>query len=102
MLQSLISMGVNEISARNALVATKNGAYDLIFDFIEKNENNRDFNLSQQTKQVDTGTSILKKKRKPRYIPLELQYLFTQLKLVDRLAVSTSGDLNYRILFLYQ
>lgn len=89
LLQSLISMGIHEIGARKALVATKNGTYDLIFDFIEKNEHNSDFNLPPPTKAVDNSVVTLKKKRKPRYIPLELQYLFTQLKLVDRLAVST-------------
>ena len=80
-------MGVPEDHARKALTATKNGGLDQVFDYIEKNENTKEFNTSLPP----TGDATKKKKRKVRYIPLELQHLFAQLKMADRQAVSTQG-----------
>lgn len=88
LLESLLSMGVLEIHARKALLATKNGGFDQVFDYIEKNEHSQEFNASSS----QVGDTTKKKKRKVRHIPLELQYLFAQLKMADRQAVSTQGN----------
>eukprot|EP01038_Epipyxis_sp_PR26KG_P009755 gene9755-13124_t len=82
LLETLLSMGILENHAKKALIATKNAALDVVFDYIDRHENDPEFN--QPIVIVDR-----KKKRKPRYIPLELQRLFAQLSMIDRLAIST-------------
>ena len=76
-------MGVDEHKARKAIIATNNGTYDEVFQYIEQHNDDPEFN------QVVT---IHKKKKKPRYIPLELQNLFTQLFSINKYSVSTQGD----------
>ena len=83
-------MGIPDHHAHRALVGTKNGSLDEVFNYIEANENNPEFN---QPLQDPNDTADGKKKRKkPRFIPIELQRLFSQLQLSDRLAVSTDGN----------
>lgn len=78
-------MGIPEHHARRALIATKNGSLDEVFGYIEAHENDPEFDKPPEE-------DIKKnKKKKPRHIPLELQRLFTFLKLVNQEAVSTHG-----------
>jgi hypothetical protein len=96
-LNSLIEMGIDQNLARKALVATKNGEYDEIFEFIEKNASI--VIESNDTQAIVTDSARSKpKKRKPRHIPLELQFLFTQLQLADKQAVSTTGPFSFSYL----
>jgi uncharacterized UBP type Zn finger protein len=88
-LKTLIDMGITENHATKALIGTKNGSLDQVFQFIDAHENDVTFNAEVDMQAAEAAAK--KKKRKPRYIPLELQKLFSQLKLVDRQAVSTHG-----------
>lgn len=78
-------MGYDEQSARKALVATKNAGIELAMDFCANNPKESPTNLMENSEESK------KKKKKPRFIPLELQKLFTKMKLEDRLAISTEG-----------
>lgn len=89
-LKMLLDMGVSENHATKALIGTKNGNVELAFQYIDAHQNDPAFNAEADPRAVEAAAK--KKKKKPRYIPLELQRLFTQLKLVDRLAVSTHGS----------
>lgn len=82
-------MGIPEHHAVRALLGTKNGSLDEVFNYIEAHENDPEFNkpLSDPN---DTNDNK-KKRKKPRFIPIELQRLFSQLQRSDRLAVSTDG-----------
>ena len=75
-------MGFIEYKVRKALLATNNGELEQLFQYIVEHENDPEFNQP---------ISILKKKKKPKYIPLELQNLFTQLYSINKFAVSTQG-----------
>jgi uncharacterized UBP type Zn finger protein len=94
-LNTLLSMGIAENHARKALEKTSNGTIDQIFEYIEKHENDVEFNKPLPSVSNDINK---KKKKKPRYIPLELQKLFSQLQLIDTQAVSTQGLFNFIII----
>jgi len=89
-LSMLLAMGIPEHHATRALLATKNASLDEVFTYIEAHENDPEFNKPL----VDPAdaSKAEKKKKKPRFIPIELQRLFSQLQLSDRLAVSTDGE----------
>lgn len=89
-LKSLVEMGITENHATKALIGTKNGSLDQVFQYIDAHEQDAAFNAEIDPQAAEAAAK--KKKRKPRYIPLELQKLFSQLKLVDRQAVSTHGQ----------
>lgn len=84
-------MGVAEHHARRALLATKNAPLDEIFSYIEQHENDSEFNKPLEESNTDGIEENKKKRKKPRQIPLEIQRLFTMLKLVDQETVSTQG-----------
>lgn len=87
-LSQLVDMGIPEHHARKALMGTKNGSLDAVFSYIEAHESDPEFNMVPELEAEDGGK---KKRKKPRQIPLEIQRLFTQLKLIDQNAVSTHG-----------
>lgn len=91
-LSLLMSMGIAEHHARRALIGTKNGSLDDVFEYIEKHENDAEFNKPMPTNS-ETEENGKKKRKKPRFIPIELQRLFAQLQLIDQQAVSTHGEL---------
>lgn len=92
-------MGVFESHGRRALIATKNGSMDQIFDFLLKNANTPEFQAAILPTEQENAAAAKRKKRKPRHIPLELQYLFSLLKMADRQAVSTQGNIGIFILY---
>jgi uncharacterized UBP type Zn finger protein len=77
-LDNLLSMGVSPKIAQMALFETKNGELDQIFEYIE-----------QHCAKDSPEKEKRQKKQKPRQIPLELQHLFAQLSLVDKMHIST-------------
>jgi uncharacterized UBP type Zn finger protein len=81
MLEMLISMGIPENSAKYALVKTKNKGIEDAFEVVEQ--------LGDNPPPVDNSSGT--KKKKPRYIPLELQRLFSELQLINKSAISTQG-----------
>ncbi len=86
MVEILVAMGVDEIKAKFCLVQTKNKGVDDAFDYLDR--------LSEKTDiqaEMNKLSAVSKKKRKPKYIPLELQRLFSELQLIDRETVSTQG-----------
>lgn len=83
LLEQLKSFGFNEHGCRKALIATKNGGIDQAFEYLGLHENDPGFN--------DPPT--MPKRRRPRYIPLELQRLFAQMQSLDQRAISTEGTL---------
>eukprot|EP01032_Pedospumella_encystans_P025073 gene25073-28345_t len=87
LLSTLTSMGIPEHHAVRALQGTKNGSLDEVFNYIEAHENDAEFN--KPLVDPNDPNEGKKKRKKPRFIPIELQRLFSQLQLSDRLAVST-------------
>jgi hypothetical protein len=85
-------MGVSEHHAKRALVATKNASVDEVFSYIDEHESDPEFNKPLE----EAADSSVRKKKKPRQIPLEIQRLFTQLQMVDQSAVTTEGTLSVR------
>ena len=83
LLEQLKSFGVNEHGGRKALVATKNVSIEAAFDYVSQHENDPSFNDPPVTE---------KRRRKPRYIPLELQRLFVQMQELDQRTISTEGS----------
>ena len=104
-LSMLVDMGIQEHLARRALQGTNNGDLDAVFGYLESHENDPEFNkppVQQEdgdaggnTDAVADAGAVLdgskKKKKKARYIPIELQRLFAHLKLIDQYAISTNG-----------
>lgn len=81
-LEQLKCFGLNEHAIRKALVATRNAGMDQALDYIKQHENDPGFS---------EPPVVEKRKRKPRYIPLELQRLFVQMQELDQRAISTEG-----------
>jgi hypothetical protein len=82
MLEMLVAMGIERLTAVAVLQATKNAGVDEAFEYINKRGNNI----------PKTGPEKSKKSTsKPRFVPLELQRLFSELQLIDAVAVSTQG-----------
>ena len=95
MLEMLLSMGILEHHAKRALVGTKNGGLDGVFAYIEEHENDPEFNKpfeDGKTAAAAAAAEKTKKKKRPRVIPIELQRLFAQLQLSNKLAISTNGE----------
>jgi hypothetical protein len=90
-LSQLVDMGIPEHHAKRALIATNNGSLDAVFAYIEAHEHDAEFNKPPEPGQEENGK---KKRKRPRLIPLEMQKLFTQLKMIDQGAVSTHGKLQ--------
>lgn len=95
LLSTLTSMGIPEHHAVRALQGTKNGSLDEVFNYIEAHENDPEFN--KPLVDPNEANEGKKKRKKPRFIPIELQRLFTQLQLSDRLAVSTDGKYRFSL-----
>jgi uncharacterized UBP type Zn finger protein len=89
-LSQLLSMGVPEHQAKRALIATKNASMDEVFNYIDEHGGDPEFNKPPE----ETIDSNVRKKKKPRQIPLEIQQLFTQLQIIDQSAVTTEGTHN--------
>ena len=87
MLKQMTDIKLNEIGSRKALVATKNIGIDEARSYYEQNESDPLFNIATD--------EVKKKKRKPRYIPIELQKLFTNLQLLNEKSISTEGILKF-------
>lgn len=73
-------MGLEEAKARYALIKTKNKGIEDAFECILELGDNP---------APSTVSSTVKKVKKPRYVPLELQRLFSELQLVDMQSIST-------------
>lgn len=73
-------MGVEEVAARYALIKTKNKGIEDAFECIAE--------LGDKPPPVQESP---KKKKKPRYVPLELQRLFSELQLLNKATISTQG-----------
>ena len=85
-LEQLKALGFNEIGSRKALIATKNASIDAAYEYYLNHESDPNF-----TKDSVEETQR-KKRKKPRYIPLELQYLFTKLDALDERDITTEGE----------
>lgn len=79
-MESLVAMGVEEATARYALIKTKNKGIEEAFECIME--------LGDKPPPVSESP---KKKKKPRYVPLELQRLFSELQLINKATISTEG-----------
>ena len=86
LLNQLIGMGLSEIGSRKSLTATKNVGFNQAFDYYWQNESDPAFNAPAK---LEEGK---KKKKKPRFIPIELQKLFTNLQLLNEKSISTEGS----------
>eukprot|EP01035_Chromulina_nebulosa_P021140 gene21140-27392_t len=85
LLNQLVSMGVSENKAKKSLVATNNTGLLQAMDYIDKNLQSDEVDISEiYIEPIDK-----KKKVKPRLIPLELQSLFTKMRLADVETIST-------------
>ena len=73
-------MGIEDYKAKKSLSATRSEGIEQALDYLEKTE------IPPPTTK-DSKSSKLK----PRYIPLELQRLFSELQLLDKIAISTEG-----------
>jgi hypothetical protein len=74
LLQTLLTI-CEPIGARRALIATKNKSFDdAVANYFEQNDKDPNFNV-----EVVVPETKIKKVKKPRYIPLELQRLFTRI-----------------------
>jgi hypothetical protein len=78
LLEALLAMGVEEVAARYALIKTKNKGIEDAFECIAE--------LGDKPPPVQESP---KKKKKPRYVPLELQRLFSELQLLNKATIST-------------
>lgn len=83
----LVAMGVDELKAKYCLIQTKNKGFDDALDFMDRLSEKIDIKS-----EMNKLTAASKKKKKPKYIPLELQRLFTELQLINRETVSTQGS----------
>ncbi len=82
----LLGMGFEEKRVRCAAVRANNDmekAFEIIDTISEKE-------VQKFTAQCSTNLN----RKKPRYIPLELQRLFTELQCVDQSSVSTEGTIR--------
>ena len=83
----LKSFGVtNENLIRKSLIATKNNVNEAYL-WCQTDENMEAESIIEPIVPEDNG----KKKMKPRLIPLELQNLFTRMKVLDQLSLSTEA-----------
>lgn len=87
MMERLIESGLDSIGVKKTLIAVKNKSLEDAFDYYYSNIDKPNFLTQSQS----TREESKKKKRKPRYIPLELQRLFSQLDLLNQKAISTQG-----------
>ncbi len=87
MLEALMAMGVEEVMAKVALIGIQNAGIAEAFEFIDTAGEG----LQQQINKYQEEQKHKKKIKKPRYIPLELQRLFSELLLIDQHSVSTQG-----------
>lgn len=85
LLNDLLEMGLNEIGSRKSLSATKNVGVTQAVEYYWQHESDPDFNAPSK---LEEGK---KKKKKPRFIPIELQKLFTNLQLLNEKSISTEG-----------
>lgn len=87
-LNQLISIGFSEIGSRKSLTATKNACFFDALEYYQLNESDPAFNTPVRLEENK------KKKKKPRFIPIELQKLFTKLQLLNEKSISTEGATN--------
>lgn len=77
LLATLVSLGVEEAKARSALIQTKNAGLDQALEHMDRSD------------KVEEAAPAKRGAPKPRFIPLELQRLFSELQLADAASVST-------------
>ena len=85
LVRQLLEMGFGETMARRALVASKN----VIDEAMEVCFQQQDAEPEPDPQTVKDDKK--KKLKRPRLIPLELQRLFTSMKLLNQKAISTEG-----------
>jgi hypothetical protein len=88
----LNAMGVDESTAKFVLIQTKNKGVEEALDYLDR-LGEREVQAELNKYQASINSANTKKKRKPKYIPLELQRLFSELQLINRCTVSTNGKL---------
>lgn len=79
----LLGMGFDEKKVRCAVVRAKNDmekAFEIIDTISEK-----------EVQKFNVQHNAVGNRKRPRYIPLELQRLFTELQCIDQSSVSTQG-----------
>lgn len=81
-----MAMGIDEFCAKYCLIQTKNKGLDDALEYMDRISDTLDLKA-----EVSKLTNSQKKKKKPKYIPLELQRLFSELQLLNRETVSTQG-----------
>jgi hypothetical protein len=91
MLEMLIAMGVEELKAKYCLIQIKNKGIAEVLDYMDRLSNKVDIQAEMAKYQNSLNAVATKKKKKPKYIPLELQRLFSELQLINRETVSTEG-----------
>jgi hypothetical protein len=93
LLEMLNAMGVDESTAKFVLIQTKNKGVEEALDYLER-LGEREVQAELTKYQANINSANTKKKRKPKYIPLELQRLFSELQLINRCTVSTNGKFH--------
>lgn len=76
-----MGMGLEEAKAKYALVKTKNKGIEDAFECI--------LELGDNPVPAAVSAQQQARKKKPRYVPLELQRLFSELQLIDMQSIST-------------
>jgi hypothetical protein len=92
MLENLIAMGVDELKAKYCLIQIKNKGIAEVLDYMDRLSDKVDIQSEMTKYQNSLNAVTTKKKKKPKYIPLELQRLFSELQLINRETVSTEGS----------
>lgn len=91
LLSSLKDMGVEEEVAKTALINTNNGGIEAAFVYIEEHPEITATKVETPAENSSINT-IHRTKKRPRLIPLELQRLFSQLKMAEQESISTKGQ----------
>ncbi|RYH28758.1 hypothetical protein EON65_11025 [archaeon] len=85
MLSMLVGMDVDKEIASLALIRTNNAGIDQAFEYLVEHGDSLEEEVRKKTGKANN------KVQKPRYIPLELQKLFSELYALNIQAVSTKG-----------
>jgi hypothetical protein len=89
MMEMLVAMGVDDIKAKYCLIQTKNKGIEAALDYMDRLSDKIDVQTELNKLTATSSGKEKAKKKKPKYIPLELQRLFSELQLINRDTVST-------------
>ena len=91
MLNQLKDFGIHELVAKRALIVNKN-QFDLALDYAFTHAEVTEEDLKQQA--AESQSAKKKSNKKIRWIPLELQRLFTKMKYLQCKSISTEGEFS--------